>query len=76
MRYDKIFNSKIMTAKQSLGRMLLYGIIAGLTPIASNWSAMEHATAFQWGGMILQGLLTAFIAIRAYIDTSVSKIES
>ena len=64
-----------MTAKQSIGRLLLYGIIAGLTPIASNWSAMEHATPFQWGGMILQGLLTAFIAIRAYIDTSSARVE-
>lgn len=57
-----------MTPKQSTERLLLYASIAFVTPIASNWSAMENASAFQWGGMLMQAAVTSLIAIRAYID--------
>ena len=59
---------------QSTTRLILYSSIAFITPIASNWQAMEHATTFQWGGMVIQSFVTALIAARAYIDTSESQI--
>ena len=64
-----------MTAKQSTARLLLYSAIAFITPIASNWAAMESATAHQWAGMLIQAAVTSMIAARAYIDTSESKVE-
>ena len=64
-----------MTAKQSSARLSLYTAIAFVTPIASNWQAMEHATLFQWGGMLIQAALTGLIAARAYVDTTPSKVN-
>ncbi len=64
-----------MTAKQSTNRLLLYTSIAFVTPIASNWQAMEHATLFQWGGMLIQATLTGLIAARAYVDTTPTQIN-
>lgn len=55
--------------------MCLYAAIAFITPIASNWNAMETATWFQWGGLLIQAAGTSLIAIRAYIDQSPSQIE-
>ena len=63
-----------MTAKQSTSRLALYAAISFVTPIAANWQQMEHATAFQWGGMLIQALVTALIAARAYIDTTPSQV--
>ena len=63
-----------MTAKQSTGRLALYALIAFVTPIASNWQAMEQATPYQWGGMLLQAFVTSLIAARAYIDTTPTKV--
>lgn len=65
-----------MTPKQSTARLALYSAIAFITPIASNWSTMEHATSFQWGGMLIQACVTAMIAARAYIDTSESQVQT
>jgi len=65
---------RTMTPKQSTARLLLYAGIAFATPIASNWQAMEHATSFQWGGMLLQALVTSLIAARAYIDQSPNQV--
>jgi hypothetical protein len=64
-----------MTAKQSTARLVLYSFIAFITPIAANWQAMEHATAFQWGGMLIQAAVTALIAARAYIDQSPNQVD-
>lgn len=64
-----------MTPKQSTARLALYSIIAFVTPIAANWQAMEHATAFQWGGMLIQATVTALIAARAYIDQSPNQVD-
>jgi hypothetical protein len=64
-----------MTPKQSTARLFLYSAIAFVTPIASNWQAMETATAHQWAGMFIQATVTALIAARAYIDTSDSQVE-
>lgn len=63
-----------MSAKQSTSRLALYSAIAFITPIASNWAAMENATPFQWGGMLIQAAVMALIAARAYIDTSESQV--
>jgi len=65
-----------MTAKQSTSRLTLYCIIAFLTPVAGNWQAMETASLFQWIGLVLQALAAAFIAARAYIDTTPSQVEN
>jgi len=59
-----------MTAKQSTARLVLYSLIAAVTPLAANWNQMENATSFQWGGMLMQALVSALIAARAYIDTT------
>jgi hypothetical protein len=64
-----------MTSKQSSARLCLYASIAFITPVASNWSAMETATLFQWGGMLMQSMVTSLIAIRAYIDQSPNQVE-
>jgi len=64
-----------MTAKQSVARLALYSIIAFITPIAANWQAMEHASAFQWGGMLIQALITSLIAARAYIDQTPNQVD-
>ena len=64
-----------MTAKQSTARLLLYASIAGLTPVASNWEQMAGATLFQWGGLLLQSTITALIAVRAYVDTTPTRID-
>ena len=64
-----------MTGKQSTGRLALYSIIAFITPIAANWQAMESASMFQWGGMMIQAIVTALIAARAYIDTTPNRIN-
>jgi hypothetical protein len=64
-----------MTPKQSTARMLLYATIAGITPIAANWNQMESASAFQWGGMLIQAAVTSLIAIRAYIDQSPTQVD-
>ncbi len=64
-----------MTPKQSTARLLLYAAVAFITPIAANWNSMESATAFQWGGMLIQAAVTSLIAIRAYIDQSPNQIE-
>lgn len=64
-----------MTSKQSTARLLLYSVISFLTPLGANWAQMENATAYQWGGMLLQAAITAAIAARAYIDTSESQVE-
>lgn len=64
-----------MTPSQSTARLFLYASISFMTPIASNWSSMEHATLFQWGGMFVQAIVTALVAIRAYIDTSKSQVK-
>lgn len=63
-----------MTAKQSVARLFLYAAIAGLTPIASNWEQMQNASLYQWGGLLIQALGTALIAVRAYVDTTPTKI--
>ena len=64
-----------MTPKQSTARLCLYSAIAFLTPIASNWENMVHATLFQWGGLLLQASITGLIAARAYVDQSPTKVE-
>lgn len=63
-----------MTAKQSTARFVFYLLASFLTPIGANWAQMEHATPYQWGGMLIQATITAFIAGRAYIDTSESQV--
>jgi Ca2+/H+ antiporter len=67
--------NNLMTAKQSTARLCLYAGIAFVTPIAANWNQMESASAFQWGGMLIQAAVTALIAIRAYVDTSPIQID-
>jgi hypothetical protein len=64
-----------MTPKQSNLRLALYAVIAFVTPIASNWNQMESATAFQWGGMLMQAVVTSLIAVRAYIDQSPNQVQ-
>jgi len=64
-----------MTSKQSTARLILYSLIAFITPIAANWQAMEHASLFQWSGMLIQATITSLIAARAYIDQSPTKID-
>lgn len=64
-----------MTPKQSKARLALYASIAFVTPIASNWNQMESASLFQWGGMMMQALVTSLIAIRAYIDQTPTQIK-
>jgi len=64
-----------MTPKQSTARLALYCAAAFIMPIAANWNAMEHATIFQWAGMLIQSSLTAIIAARAYIDQSPNQVD-
>lgn len=64
-----------MTPKQSTARLLLYATIAFITPIAANWNQMESASAFQWGGMLIQAAVTSLIAIRAYVDQTPNQID-
>lgn len=63
-----------MNAKQSNLRLFFYMMAAFGTPIASNYAAMRNADAYEWGGMIIQAAVAAFIAGRAYIDTSESQV--
>lgn len=64
-----------MTPKQSTARLCLYALIAGLTPIAANWEQMANASLYQWGGLLIQALGTALIAVRAYIDQTPTRVD-
>jgi len=64
-----------MTPKQSTARLTLYCLAAFLTPIGANWSQMELATPYQWGGMLIQAMISTAIAARAYIDQTPNKVD-
>lgn len=64
-----------MTQKQSAARLAFYGIAAFLTPIGAKWGEMEHATLYQWGGVLIQSIIASIIAVRAYIDQTPSRVD-